>query len=591
MKYKFNSIIWLAIVCFVFAACQKEEIIPEPELPQPGVYSLPIIETTDIHGHIVDVDAGVRHYRLAYIADKVKDIRGHDGQYDKDKLLLVDGGDLYQGTTVSTMLSGKPIYVAMDMMDYDAVALGNHEFDWNLEDMLDADATLLDYEWGGAMCANEVPVLCANLYKNGSRAPETRDYVIVEKTAMSQRGDKVKVKVGIVGMAADYSSSIMVSQFSGKGYSIREDYTIVNDIARNLEQSGQCDATILLIHGEAERAASHLSDTTAFDLVLGGHTHIYSTGETDWGLVYAQGGRNGTGYAYAELKFEVDGEGNILFSNVGTRRTIAIDENRDQHEYEGQNATDLDAEILTVSDSALAASSGLMEDVLGHITVDATTTPIVGSGDRSSIMGNWMCDIYRSITHADVAFVNSGGIRTQFFLDGQPQRDVTANDVYTMFPFGNEIYVYQLTYAELLQIFEYSMTSSGKSLFSRVTGIDCRYTQSEEHTTASGSTYRNYYLHSLSKDGTVIYQDSTWTGDWASRTLTVAVNNYIATTNREDSYTGLHNPLIDWTDDSHLMIDNLVDNENAVRVLRAEGNASNGLLFIDTTPHYILLNE
>ena len=89
------------------------------------------------------------------------------------------------------------------------------------------------------------------------------------------------------------------------------------------------------------------------------------------------------------------------------------------------------------------------------------------------------------------------------------------------------------------------MTSSGKSLFSRVMGIDCYFTQSEEHTSASGSTYRNYYVHSLSKDGTVIYQDSTWTGDWASRTVTVDVSEFIANTDRHDSYTGLSKTLVE----------------------------------------------
>ena len=124
-----------------------------------------------------------------------------------------------------------------------------------------------------------------------------------------------------------------------------------------------------------------------------------------------------------------------------------------------------------------------------------------------------------------------------------------------------------------------------------MTGIDCRFTQSEEHTTSSGSTYRNYYVHSLSKDGTVIYQDSTWTGDWASRTLTIAVSEYIANTARNDSYTGLVNPLLEWNNTPRLIVNDLVDNENAIRVLRAEAAASGGLLSIDTAPHFILVDE
>ena len=62
-----------------------------------------------------------------------------------------------------------------------AVALGNHEFDWGIENMVDSDATLPDYERGGVSVTNSVPVLCANMYQNGSRAGITKDYVIVEK--------------------------------------------------------------------------------------------------------------------------------------------------------------------------------------------------------------------------------------------------------------------------------------------------------------------------------------------------------------------------------------------------------------------------
>ena len=121
----------VSVAATFFVSCQKEEIIPEPEpeKPNPGVYSLPLIETTDIHGHIVAGETEVVHYRMAYIADKVKDIRGHDDQYKKERLLLLDGGDIYQGSIVSSLQMGKPVYVTMDKMDYDAVTVGNHDFD------------------------------------------------------------------------------------------------------------------------------------------------------------------------------------------------------------------------------------------------------------------------------------------------------------------------------------------------------------------------------------------------------------------------------------------------------------------------------
>ena len=596
MKPFFRLCILAAALFFV--SCHKEVVtVPEVTKPQPGEYTLPLIETSDIHGYIVDNESGETsstgtiHYKLAYVADKVKDIRGHGDSYQKERLLLVDGGDIYQGATISNLQQGRPLYIAMHKMEYDAVAVGNHEFDWGLENTVDPDATLPDYEQDGHSHSNKVPVVCANLYLDGSRASCTRDYVIVEKNATNPQGGAVKVKIAVIGFAVNYGASIISSQFYDKGYSIDYDLSIANRIASQLEASGRCDATVLLVHGEAEQAAQELGDSSAIDLVLGGHTHYATTGVTDRGLVYAQAGNKCDNYAYAELHFNVDQQGLLSFSDIRSQQVFFVDTARDKHTHESDNADDLDDEIIAVSNDALAAVAEQLHDVIGHIDVSATNFDIVGSGGRATVISNWMNDIVRRIGDADVAFLNSGGIRTYFSLGGEPTRNITAYDVYEMFPFGNTVYVYQITYAELLQLFEYAMTSGGKGLLYYMMGIDCYFTQSEEHTNASGSTYRIYTVHSLSKDGTEIYHNGTWADGWASRTLKVAVSNYIATNDRYDPYTDRCNPLVQWNDTPRLIINNLVDNENAVRVLKAEAAASGGLLHIDTAPHFILLQE
>ena len=550
---------------------KEKEQEEEPEL-QPGEYLLPLIETTDLHGYIVSGTSGTIHYRLAYIADKVNDIRGRGDAYAKDRLLLLDGGDIYQGASVSNLLAGKPIYVALDRMGYDAVAVGNHEFDWDFETLVDPDATMLDYEWEGQECVNAVPVLCANLYQNGERVPLTKDYVIVEKTAVNDHGESIPVRVGIIGFAINYASSIMTSKFTGKGYSIREDYSIANEIAATLESSGQCDATILLIHGAADDAAGDLGPDSAIDLVLGGHSHQTMTGTSGNGIAYLQGGRYGEHYASACLKFSTENS-TISFDGVVRAKTVSVDTNRDRHTTAGQNADDLEEDILAVSEYALEATAEQTGEVIGYITTDANTYSIAGSAGRSCTMANWMCDIIRRIGEADVAFVNGGGVRTVITLDGKSKRDITVANVYEMFPFSNTTYVYQITYAELLRVLEYSMTDAGVSLFTGMVGVNCYFS--------------GYSVTMLSKDGEVIYQNKTWADDWGSRKLLLAVSEYLATNQRVDSYTGLKNPLLDWNDTSRLLYNDLVDNENAVRVLREEAATSGGHLYIDTATHFL----
>ena len=571
-----NSICILVLAILADQCTKRDPEKPSgPDGPVPGVYVLPLIETTDMHGHMVSTDGnGNVHYQLAYIADKADDIRGHGAQRKKDRLLLLDGGDLYQGASVSNLLSGWPMFVALDRMEYDAVALGNHEFDWGIENLVDADATLPDYTWNGEDYVNRIPILCANLYQNGSRVPFTSDYTIVEKTAVGPNGATIPVKIGIVGFAINYSGSIIRSEFIDKGYFIKADYTIANALASQLETTLGCDATVLLLHGQADTAADRLEPATQFDLVLGGHSHSTLNGTTAWGLSYLQGGRYCEHYAVGELRFTVDSKGDISFRDVANRSTQRVNSSRDIRSYAGHNADDLSEDILAVSDAALEATAAQLDEVIGCIGTSATTYYLSGSGQRATTMGNWMCDILRRIGGADVAFLNSGGIRTTFPLSGQSRRNITVADVFEMFPFSNKTYVYSISYQELLGVFNYALTSSGSSLLTYMTGIDCRFRQNT--------------VQSLVKDGVTIYSNGRWTGDWASREVLLAASEYLATTQRTDSATGTPNPLTGWNSTDRLLQSELVDNENAVRVLRTEAAASGGKLRIDTSPHFIL---
>ena len=102
-------------------------------------YILPVFQTTDVHGYIAEKSGDNYQYLLSYISDKVKDVRGYGSDYNKDKALLLDSGDNYQGSTMSNLLNGQPITAAFSIMDYDAVTIGNHEFDWGIENTIDAD--------------------------------------------------------------------------------------------------------------------------------------------------------------------------------------------------------------------------------------------------------------------------------------------------------------------------------------------------------------------------------------------------------------------------------------------------------------------
>ena len=618
---------------------------PTPSPSENGLYyTLPVIQTTDLHGHIVELEdkytndftesenvssnitdtATVQnvttgtndsslnnsltvHYKLAYIADKANDIRGHGSLCDTKKLLLLDGGDIYQGASVSNFLNGEPVYIAYDKMKYDAVALGNHEFDWGIENLIEFDdGTLPAYKLNGTPYPNDVPVLCTNLYQNGKKVSFTHSNRIFEKTAYNSAGDAVSVKIAVIGFVENWAHSIMKSQFIDKGYSIDENYTEINELATELEENGSCDATILLVHGDSIEVSKKIienSAETAIDLVLGGHTHQKNVNGKQTNLPYLQGEAYGNGYAYAELAFSLDENGKIKFQNVQNPQIITVDSQKNIRSSENENAGDLDEEIISITNEAVSQIDDKLE-IIGYITESASSYKIKGSGDKASNMGNWMCDIIRRIrtnpeTESDIAFVNSGGIRTYFQIEkGAQKRNIRVSDIYEIFPFSNKIYTYEITYEELLKVFEYALSSAGLSQLSFVTGIDCNFSITKVPT-ASGKTYDRYNLISLVKnDGendVVIYKvenggtiySGEWIDGWKDKKITVSVSDFIATNERTNSYSP-KNPFIAWNGTDKCIESSLIDNENAVKILQNEAKQNGGLLKIDTKAHFIL---
>lgn len=534
-------------------------------------YVLPLFETSDTHGYLADTSGDEYEYRLAYISDKVKDVRGYGDSYRKDLAILLDGGDIFQGNSLSSLLQGSSISAAYEIMDYDAVTVGNHEFDWGIENTVDRDGTMIDYFVEGESFVNDVPVVCSNLYENGSRAEFTRDYVILEKTAVSA-GKELPVKVAVVGFASDYASSIMYSKFTGAGFSVKEDFAALESLAERLEQSGEADVTVLLTHGEAGEAAAALRGGSAIDLVLGGHTHRNENGVASSGVRYIQPACNGCAYAYAELRFTENG-GKASFSGVSSADTVSIDAVRSRLYNNEKNADLLDRDVVMLSDMFIREISEALNTRIGYINTEARRYKfIAGSGERACTMGNWLASVTARAVGADVGFINSGGLRLDLELRVYDDvRFITASDVYAMFPFENRIYCYELTYTEFLHALEYSLTSSGSTLLSRMVGADCWFTDNT--------------VNAIIIDGAAVYRNGVWQTGAEDKKIRVAVSEYIATSDRPDG--DFSNPFYLWRDSGKVVSADTVDAEGALAVLREEAAQSGGLLYIDKTAHYI----
>ena len=542
--------------------------------PSEAVYALPIFETSDTHGRLADISTDSCQYRMAYISDKVKDVRGSGADYRKDLAVLLDGGDIYQGYPMSNLLGGQSLAAAYELMDYDAVTIGNHEFDWGIEKTVQTDKTMMDSTLEGASVVNDTPVVLCNLYLNGEKVPFTYDYVLLNKTARDAEGNELPVKIAVIGFAEDYSDSIMYSRFTGLGYSIDENFAIAEAIAAELESSGACDATVLLCHAEAKAMANGLSSDSVIDLVLGGHTHYNANGTTASGLRYMQPACNGQAYAYAELTFTA-AEGGPVFDGVKHAWYYSTVSDTSKLLDLPENAEELDAEVITLTETVLDKLGDVLNTQVGYITTPALRyVYLPDSGERSTTAGNWMCSIFRRAVDADVGFFNAGGIRDDMEpAEGEDRRVITVSDLYTLFPFENKIYCYELTYEEFLLLMQYALTSNGSSLLSRMEGIDVYFTDQTVNAI-------------VTRDGETVYANGNWKGDWKDRTLRVAVSNYIATNDGRPEG-DFHNPLVAWGETERLISSDTVDVDGAIAVLTAEAEQNGGLLTVDDQPHLI----
>ena len=474
------------------------------------VYYLPVIETTDIHGYIIDIssnDEATYKYRLGYIANIINE------EKSKGDILLLDTGDFYQGNILSNNLDGQPIRAYIDEMEYDAVGLGNHEFDWGLDKVLDHDGTVGSYDLSANIKADsKVPVLCWNIYDSESKekVDYTKDYIIVNKEAKSKNGQTKNINIAVFGYVNDYSSSIAKDKI--KGYEIIEDdFDDIEEKAKELENSKKVDVSVVVCHASPDDMKAFIKDDTVIDLVLCGHDHKASKGTFTNGVPYLDGGAYGESYAKADIVITDD-------NHVTVENTqIAYINDNEQNLYDNaQNDAYLDDAVMELSHSSLDLVNEKCPDFstkLGYIVTDISRDKLEGSLGED-IASTWAAKMYADAMEAQVGIINSTGVRCGFLMgDNEEKHYLTGADIYTMFPFKNRLLVYEISYEQLLDLC--SRVALNDHSYLGMSGVDIVYGDEDRKKPVV------LYL-----DGELIY-DNEWKVDKTTK-VKVAVADFIA---------------------------------------------------------------
>lgn len=397
-----------------------------------------LFETSDIQGKLIDTSSGDKstfQYRLAYMAKIFNDARASE---EFDSVLLVDGGDIYQGTPVSTFTEGAALRAALDHMGYDAVTVGNDEFDWDFDTYAaDVSATVPEYELGDFSGDPSIPVIAANLFNadNQRRTLSTKDYVIVEKAGL---------RIALIGYIPDYSSQISSSKF--EEYEIHADLNEFSQRVKEINLTEQPALTVVVAHAAPEAIADAL-DPADVDLVTGANSNDTVCGFASSGVAYIQTDKDANGFSSAVIV--IDKDGNVTFEDLSY--TSIVDEPEKLYDTSA-NAENLDQDIMAISHAAWDSISDQMNEALGYIETSIESQEVISGTTTAG--GNFVTSMileYMKKEGVVAAFYNGGGVCKDFTVPQDGMLQISVGDIYTLCPFNNSLLIYELNAGEIAQ--------------------------------------------------------------------------------------------------------------------------------------------
>jgi 2',3'-cyclic-nucleotide 2'-phosphodiesterase (5'-nucleotidase family) len=430
-------------MCVLFSSGSLFSVETAPE-PAPANVRLQIFHTNDIHGWILSRPA------VSHKADPKRLVGGAAVLANAIKLhsepgsprMLFDSGDWFQGTPEGAFSKGRAVTSAFNALGYDAVALGNHEFDYGLETLK------------GLISDIKVPVVCSNLIEQstGKRASFARPYLILEVSG---------VKVGVFGLLTSNMKGLVFPE-NFAGFSAGGEVEWARKTVSEMKAGG-ADIVILLSHVgivEAELGkprppgapvddAAIASQVPGIDLIIGGHTHTVL--REPWrdpvnGTLVVQAGSNLA--RVGKVVLEIDPKARKVVASRGGLIDLWVDE------------TGEDGGVLKLAEKFKVAG---FDEEIGRSAVSLTRNP---RGESSA--GDWITDCERKYAKTQVALHNSGGIRTDI-----GEGPISRRTIYQTMPFNNSIVTLTMTGAQLLGVLENSV-SGGHGIL-QVSGLEMAF--------------------------------------------------------------------------------------------------------------------
>jgi len=419
MKHLFKKVAVLLLTLSLLTGCTGT--VEPPSTTAPKQDDIIILYTNDIH---CGVDEFIGYAGLSAYKDYCESITPYT--------TLVDCGDAIQGGLIGTVSQGEYIVDIMNQIGYDFAILGNHEFDFGLEQL------------SSLIKKSNAKYLCLNLSYSGTSSNNIL-YPLLAPYNLVSYGDTTVAYIGVTTPHTLTSSTPVyfmengefVYQFHFGGS--EKFYAAIQENIDTCKTLG-ADYVVLLSHlGDTPDMSPYSSveliqNTTGIDAVLDGHSH-----------------------SEIPCRPVKDAEGNtVLLSSTGTKLNnigqLTISAN-------GTLSTSLVSGIDWVNSETAAYIKQIQSQYQEQMNQVVATSQLLLSGytetgvrlvrNRETTIGNLCADAYRVMAGADIGVVNGGGVRA----DISPG-DVTYADIIAVHPFGNTLCMIELTGQELLDALE-----------------------------------------------------------------------------------------------------------------------------------------
>ena len=449
MTYKNLALTTLALA--IATGCSSSNIdssvntMSSHEWIQDKEYNLTILHTNDNHGNFWQNKYGERG--MAARATLINNIRA-EVKAEGGSVLLLSGGDINTGVPESDLQDAEPDFIGMNMIGYDAMTLGNHEFDNTLD--------VLAKQEGWA----NFPFISANIYKDGKRMFDA--YKIFNKDG---------IKIAVIGLTTEDTAKIGNPEFIGE-LEFRDPKVEAKKLIAELKATENPDVIIAATHmghylngdngsnapGDVQLA--RYLDEGDLDMIVGGHSQEPVCMEGAEYATFKPGQdcvpdvQNGTDIVQAHEWGKYVGRADYTFINgdftlqsynlipVNLKKKIKVDGKKKRVLIQDEIAQDpaVFAKLQPFQEKGQAALNILIGQSNGDLQGERN---IVRNNQTN--LGRLIATAHMQRAKADFAIMNSGGVRASIEAG-----NISYKDVLTVQPFGNIITYVDMSGAEVI---------------------------------------------------------------------------------------------------------------------------------------------